>query len=326
MLPETMKKYSVIFDTNSYRNFVTNKSTDVVIADTKKLVQKGKTKNIKAFGSIIVALEMLGHLVEGESGFNYKDCLNGVISLGNHCLENPQKGPRILPHSYLQIAKSFFKQSNSQIEQRVKNLGGVINDFIKDPETALNHHNPQNTFEDIKNYLDSEELSFSNQIINLIKGVELEIKTKYPKIAKKDLRNKMLDYIEKGPFESFISMAIIYAVSINLNIKLTEEQIIDRAFNLNLEFPLSVGFFTWICKEIVDKNIDMQSKTSKQKRWNWLWDYHVSYAMSNNTLDQGEIILVTADQDMIDIITHHGYTNKVMDLDEYLNFIDFNDD
>ncbi|MEI7676917.1 MAG: hypothetical protein WCJ03_09070 [Bacteroidales bacterium] len=314
------KKYAVIFDTNAYRQFVTGKSTEETLVLTENLVELESKKDIKAFGSVIVGMEMLGNLSENEDGYNFKDCLNGVIAMGNHCYDETANSPRIVPQAYLHIAKSYFNQVPQEIEERTKNLGDVIFDFKLDHDKALVNHKKK-TFPDIKNYIDNEETIFSTQIIDLIEGVKQEIINKYPKIARKQLRAKLLDYIENGPFEPLIALAIIYAVAATLQLQLPQNEGLNKAFSLNTKFPLSVGFFRWISYKIVDGNIDMQSKTSKQKRWNWHWDYHVSFTISNSTLDDREVILVTSDGDMTEMLKDFGYPNRVFTLAEYLDFL-----
>jgi hypothetical protein len=158
--------------------------------------------------------------------------------------------------------------------------------------------------------------------MDLIEGVKQAILSKHPRIDRKNLRLKMLDYIENGAFEPMIAIAIITAASITLNKPLTGDQIFEKAKNMNLELPLSVGFYRWICYKIVHDSINMQSKTSKVKRWNWMWDYHVSFPISDNTLNNREITLITSDADIITLLKDFGYTNRVMQLSDYLNYID----
>lgn len=315
------KNYAVIFDTNSYRQFVLGKSTDEVLSNVEELIQSEEKKHIKAYGSVIVGMELLANLSEGEDGFNYKDCLNGVIAMGNHCFDKTGEGPRIIPQAYLHLTRSFFGIVPPEVEERTQNLGGVINDLKRNYTEALVYHNQKNTFENIKSYIQAEEAQFSTQIVDLIDGARNELKNKHPRIAPKQLRTKLLDYIDNGPFEPFIALAMIYAIAATLGLQIPKNEGINRAFSLNMNFPLSVGFYRWICHKIVDDNIDMQSKSSKEKRWNWLWDYHVSFAMSDGTLDGREVILITSDGDMTEMLADFGYSNRVMTIQEYLEFL-----
>jgi len=237
------KKLAVVFDTNSYRQFVVGKTTEQVIADIADLKIAESKKSIIPFGIMVVGMEMLANLSEGEDGFNYKDCLNGVVAMGHHCFDENLKAPRIVPQPYLHLTRSFFGIVPAEIEFRAKNMGGVVDDFRINLAKAVDHHKTKGTFEQIKEYVNKEEIKFSTDIVDLINGARQEILRKHPKIAPKQLRTKLLDYIENGPFEPFVALAIIYAVSITLQLQLPKEEGIKRAMSMHLEFPLSVGFY-----------------------------------------------------------------------------------
>ena len=316
------RTFATGFDTNSYRGFVKGKSTNQVLADIAELKKAEAKKNIKAFGIMIVGTEMLGNLVEGVGGPNYNDCLNGVIAMANHCFDETILRPRIIPPPYLHITKSFFGTVPSEYEKNVLSMSGVVHDFKVDYIKAIEEHTKSSTFEDIKNYLASQETTFATDIISFIEGAKLEVKTKNPLVTSpKEIKKLLLDFINNGDYETFLSLAIIKATEVALNVSISNEEISKRAAALRLAFPLSVGFYKWISNEIVDKNIDMQSNKSKKKRWNWLWDYQVSFIMSDNTLDNRETIIVTADKDMTDMLKHFGYQTKVKTLPEYLAFL-----
>ncbi|MCP9762305.1 hypothetical protein [Lacihabitans soyangensis] len=117
-----VKNTAVIFDTNSYRNFVIGKSTNTVLTDIQALREKEREKNIIAFGSQVVGMEMLANLAEGPTGFNYTDCLNGVIAMAHHCFDYSDVAPRIIPHPYLHITRPFFGIIPPVIEQRSQKL------------------------------------------------------------------------------------------------------------------------------------------------------------------------------------------------------------
>jgi hypothetical protein len=315
------KEIAVVFDTNSYRNFVRGMSSDEVlevIGDLKRVESK---KNICPFGITIVGLEMLANLCEGDLGFNFKDCLNGLIAMSNHCYDEKDNEPRIVSPPYLNLTRSFFNMVPKNYEDGVKNIAGVIHDFKIDYKKALEHHEKTSTFLKIKNYFDKEELQFSTEIIKLIDSAKTEVRTKYPRIDSRQFRIKLLDFFVNGPYEPLIAIAIIYEIALSLQIQLQKIETLDMAKSMHQEFPLSVGFYKWISYKIIEGNIDMQSKTSKEKRWNWLWDYQVTFLINNHTIDNKDVILVTSDKDIIEMLDSFGYKNKVLTLTEYLDYI-----
>lgn len=311
---------AVVFDTNSYRQLVEGKTTETVLSEITEIKRLETSKNIDAYGVMIVGMEMLSNLVEGEKGFNYKDCVNGVIAMGNHCYDDNQKMPKIIPQPYLHISRAFFNTVPADIELGARNLGGVIHDFKIDYQKAIGYHNGLGTFNNIKTYVDMEETKFSVDIMKLIDGAKQEILKVHPGIAQKQLREKLLTYIQEK-FEPHIALAIVYAIAQTLHIQLTGEEFVKIAFSMNSEFPLSVGFYRWISYKIVSDNIDMQSKTSREKRWNWIWDYQVSFLISHNTIDNKEVVLVTSDNDLVQMLSDFGYQNKVLNITDYLNYL-----
>lgn len=312
---------AVFFDTNSYRYLVTGKSSLDAIAAVEEIKKLEAAKNIAGYGIMIVGMEMLANLSEGPSGFNYADCLNGIIAMGKHCYDDHLKMVRVTPQPYLHLCKAYFNQVPIEMENRAKNMSGVINDFQVDLPATLAFHTAKSTFDQIKAYVDQEELMFSTDIAQMIEGAKQAIIDKHPKIAKRDLREKLLKFINDGAYEPFLALATITAVAITLGVQLSDQEITERAFHLNIHLPLSVGFYRWISNKIVQDNIDMQSKASKEKRWNWLWDAQVCFMISEHTIDERETILVTADTDIRHILSDFGYNIKVYTLPEYVAYL-----
>jgi hypothetical protein len=315
------KETAVVFDTNSYRNFVKGKAPEEVLKATEELKSAEKKKNILAFGITVVGLEMIANITEGENGFNYNDCLNGLISMSNHCYSDVDKEPRIVPPPYLHLTRSFFNTIPEAYENGVKNIGGVIHDFKLDYKKALEHHNNHSTFINVKSYFEKEELQFASEISKLIDSAKEDIRKKYPRIDARQFRTKILDFILNGPYLPLIALAIIIEIAESLQINLPKDELINRAKAMDQEFPLSVGFYKWISYKIVEGNINMQSKTSKEKRWNWLWDYQVTFLINEHKIDNKEVMLITYDKDIIEMLKNFGYKNKVLTLSEYLDYL-----
>jgi len=315
------KEIAVIFDTNSYRNLVNNKSIEQVQNEVFELKILESKKNIQAFGILAVGMELLGNLAEGAKGINFKDCLNGIFAMSNHCFDNNLNEPRIVPQPYLHITNSFFGVIPPEIEKRSKNMGGVIRDFKLDVNKAIEFHTNISTFEKINEYIAEEEKEFSNSILNMIEAAKQQIITKHPRIASRELKIKLLDFIENGLLEPILALAIMQATSISINANLPINELINRAFKLNLEYPLSVGFLSWVSYKIVHDNIDMHSKSSIEKRWNWAWDYQVTFVISDNTIADKEVILVTYDSDITEMLKDFGYYHKVFNLYQYLEYL-----
>jgi len=312
---------AVFFDTNSYRGFVTGKTPTQVVQDTNNLRVKEAAKDIKQFGVMIVAIEMLANLAAGSSSFGYNDCLNGVIAMARHCWDDANSEPRMVPPPYLHIAHSFFSSRIPSEEQKVLEVGGVLRDFVYDPIGAETHHATASTYANVKTYVDGEEASFSSLLTSLISGLEAHVKATNPKADAKTRRNILLQFIDKGSFEPMIAETLITEIAQRLKLALPQPEITSRAAALNQEFPVASGFFKWVCYQIVANNINMNSKKSVKSRWNWLWDYQVSFMLSNHTIDNRHVLLVTSDGDMTKMLNDLGFGHNVLTLEQYLNLL-----
>jgi hypothetical protein len=319
------KKIAVIFDTNSYRKLANCKSLEEALEQLKEIITLEKKKDIQTFGSVIVGMELLANLVEGENGFNYKDCLTGTILLANHCNDLERNATRFIPHVPLLLEYSLFGEViSSEVESNVLSLAGTVSDFRDDFQKAIAHHIKVDTFERIKLYLDLKEEEFAHQVQELINGAKKQIIFENPSSDEKVVRTKTLEFLQSDRFLKMMSMAVVKAIFINAKKDISDEELNSRGTFLRDYYPLTAGFYQWVCFEVYDKKIDLQSKTSKNKRWNWLWDYNVSFSISNSTISGREVILVTSDKDLTRAINDHGFGNRVMTLEEYLVYLKTN--
>lgn len=69
----------------------------------------------------------------------------------------------------------------------------------------------------------------------------------------------------------------------------------------------------------------MFSKTSQKKRWNWIWDYQVTFLISDLSVHGKMPFVVTADEDIHEVLRNNGYGDRVMKLPEYLHRLSFPD-
>lgn len=317
----TVKEFTVLFDTNAYRQFVSGKTKEQVLQDTKKLRAAEAKKSIHACGVMVVALEMLGNLVEDENGFNYADCLNGLLAMISHCLDEEKQLPHIVPHADIQIARSFFNTVPVEMENQVHDLIRVATNLRINREESLRLYNEKNTFSELKDFIDNTERQFADTIVNLIKFAEAEVIKEKPNLTTAQLRKQVLKFIANGGLRPVVGGKIILSVMEQLQLNLFFMEFVNKAKALERELPLTIGFMDWVCYKVVEGNIDMQSNQSKKKRWNWYWDFQVAFLINEHPIDERETILVTSDGDLIQILKDYGYGNKVLTITEYLKYL-----
>lgn len=317
------ERYVVVFDTNSYRNLIRHKKLGEVKEYIEQIRLKEASKNIVAYATPVVGMEMMVNLAGPGKGVHYDDCLKGLVAMANHCIDETKKVIHTIPHQFLHVAQNFFDVSVPRIELISKNMALVIADFRDEYLMAEEGHQLKGTFTDLKKYVDGEERQWVDDINNYIEAVRLEVSKKYPSLDPKQERIKMLEYIDSGLFVPFIALKIIFSIAQFLQMPMTAEEHAYKGYILPRVFPFSVLFYQWICHRIVNDNIDMQNKRSRNTRWNWRWDYEVSFLINDHPLANRYLFLVTSDGDMTKMLHEYGYKEKVMDLDTYLGFLDW---
>ena len=321
---ETMnsEKYAVVFDTNSYRNLIRETAIEDIETTIAQIKEKEARKNIMAKATSAVASEMLANLAGPGKSPHYDDCLKGLIAMANHCCEEAENTMHIIPLPYLHLTINFFETSHPYAELITKNMAGVIGDFKIDYLKAVEGHLLKETFTKLKDYIDGEEPRWISEVESFIELARHEALKSNPSISGKDLRDKMLEFIDSGLFVPRISMAIIHSIAKSLQIKMTGHEHATMGWILPQMFPLSVAFYQWICRKIVMDKIDLRNKKSRETRWNWRWDYEVSFLINDHLLNGRIVILVTSDKDMTRMLQKYGYGGRVIDLNKYIEFLD----
>lgn len=317
------EKYAVVFDTNSYRNLIRETAIEDIEASIAQIKEKEARKNIMAKATPVVASEMLANLAGPGKSPHYDECLKGLIAMANHCCEEANNTMHVIPLPYLHLTINFFETSHPYAELITKNMAEVIGDFKIDYLKAVEGHLLKDTFTKIKDYIDVEEPRWINEVESFIELARHEALKSDPSITGKDLRDKMLEFIDSGLFVPRISMAIIYSIAKSLKIKMTGPEHATKSWILPQMFPLSVAFYQWICRRIVMDKIDLRNKKSRETRWNWRWDYEVSFLMNDHLLNGRIVLLVTSDKDMTRMLQKYGYGPRVLTLESYLGFLDY---
>src|SRR5690242_16134892 len=103
-------------------------------------------------------------------------------------------------------------------------MAGVIGDFKYDYLKAIEGHQFADTFCKLREYIDDEEPRWIREVEGFIELARNEAFKFNPLINGKDLRDKMLEFIDSGLFVPRISMAIIFSLANSLQIKMTGKE------------------------------------------------------------------------------------------------------
>jgi hypothetical protein len=186
------EKFSVVFDTNSYKNLIRGTAIEDIEASIGQLKEKEARKNIMAKATPVVASEMLANLAGPGKSLHYDECLKGLIAMANHCCEEAENTMHIIPLPYLHITIDFFDASPPAVELITRNLAGVIGDFKYDYLKTIEGHQFADTFAKLRAYIDGEEPRWIREVESFVELARREELKSDPSINAKDLRDKML--------------------------------------------------------------------------------------------------------------------------------------
>jgi len=316
------EKISVFFDTNSYRQVVLDKTETEIISLFEEISIAEKRNNIEAISTFTVNLELMANLVEGESGINYKNCLNSLQFLSYHCYDLEKEEIRVCAIPFFQVSAMMFGALPISYNKSSQKFSKLIESFKsfenKSPKIS------KEVYEFVKDNLQKHELGFATSLAGLISAANFGMEKIYPNLDSKTRRKKLLDYFKDDSYAQHLSLQTLKIISKNLEIQLPEAELQKRAYFLRTQLPLSSGFFQWILCKVIQDNIDIFSKNSRAKRWNWLWDYQISYVISKSTINEGKMLIITSDKEMIEILKINQLQENVMTISEYLKFLNIN--
>jgi hypothetical protein len=332
---------AVVFDTNAYRNAVRGKTTDEIVIYFSRLRELEKKKNVKAICSVFTGYELLPYLSksykEGSlkewlksivtfgmyKSESYKECYKSIIALGTHCWDDNTTPPGIpsIPQTSLLITWSFFdKRVNEETQRRNKNLIGVLQDIYKLREKGIKYH--KSSLKEIAKDIQTKEKAFADKMTFLVAELEKIILLQNPGRDKETIKHITTEALKGEEFRIVMAKALLSIYGSTVGITLSDEKLLEGAKILNEKLPITAGFHIWVCHEVYSKSLDLYSKKSRNKRWNWLWDAEISCAISESTINGRETWLVTGDKPMTEVLIKYGYQNRVMTLEKYLAFLE----
>ncbi len=261
---------------------------------------------------------MVANLVEGVKGFNYLDCLNSLQFLTQHCFDSNRNQIRISPVPFFQISSIIFETLPTDFDKETKKISTLFESFRS---FNCKPNISKEFYEFAKSTLNKHEQNFSQSLTGLIEASKYRIEKIHPDKDSKFKTKKLIEYFESESYSQHLSLRLLKLVAKQLNITLAEQELQNRAYFLRNKLPLSTAFPQWILCKVIKDNIDMNSKKSKAKRWNWVWDYQISFMISQNYIDKKKIIIVTSDKEIVEVINSKGLQDNVMNVHEYLNFL-----
>lgn len=308
----------ILFDTNSYRNFVKNKTTQEVIDSTLKLKKLEIDQNIESNASIIAIFEMLANLGKEKTNDNFIECLKGLISASYHCFNGEKYS--VIPYSVPLFTYFLHQEVPRNIENNMQGMLGVLDNIKNDSEKAIERH--KEDFKNYKEYISEIESNYSKLLKSFLEQIENYVDEKFPNIQSKHKRMKKLEYLDSEKFLNDFSYGVVELMNDKLGKSVEKKELDKMVLEFNETFPFSNKFYKYVLNELIFKDIDLDSKNSLKKRLNWVWDYNIGIVLANSTIRAKKTFMVTQDTDLLEVIGNLE-DSRVMTLNEYFFIIGY---
>jgi hypothetical protein len=311
--------YSVIFDTNAYRNLVYDtKNLEEVSLKISNIKKLEKSKNVTTLISPTVGRELLSHIVD-KNDRNYNNCIKAIKAMYEHCTNNDGTY-NLLATPEIQIARDLFYVENTPAIESAKAICQMLYHFSKDQSDTI-----FNTFDKNlklnKDHIITTEQLLSDDIYKWIRLID-PAATSW-KVFENDekKRKKLLSYLDSQKFDIEIAAAFLCAIDINIAEKglisngIKQEKIQDMIKKFIEMYKTPISLQRHFYKQFIFCSFDLSADTS---RCNFIWDIHILYA-AGQTINNSPTILITNDKAMTNEVTK--VCAPIMKYDDYMKFL-----
>jgi len=308
---------SVIFDTNAYRYFTSGKDFNTCMVDMMQIKLKEEQKEINAFVSPVVLMELFAHLSDTTDP-HYENCKNAAAVAYLHSQVKDSEDYRLLADPESLLVKLMFNEEIAGQRENCHYLGTLAYNIYKNPDEKYIDNFREN-FKLISAHVRQSEDNFIAATYRYIVLHNNPNAIDWSGIKdNKQLRKDFLARVNSDDFllEGAKLQVLKACISAGVDPSLINDWK-DRAKAIMDVFPSPLYLNREIMRRIAISGCDLNSV--KKKRGNWLWDILILHnCAKNSTFNDKEALLVTSDGDMIDAANSAGLNDKVMRFDDYI--------
>lgn len=307
----------VVFDTNVYRNIVSQKSESESVQLIKSIRDKELEKGIIPMMSSTVAMELIKHLHDDKNSRPFKSCALASKIMYKHTGDS--ENFRMLPLPENQIAMAFFGIYNKKATDTQHNLGRLLYLLSTNFDEALEKYSAQ--IKQVKQFIENGEKTYIECMNALCKQIDPSF-LNWPPFQNNDKKRKeFLDFVRSKSFYEQTAKALLCAVEQDLiaqgeRINISDSKRFEQISNFIKNYEIPLNFRSWVWSQFVNGDFDPQKKS----RANYLWDEYILH-FANQTASGKPILLVTSDTKMIDAAKRVNSNCLIKNYDEYLKFL-----
>ena len=308
----------VLFDTNAYRDLSSRKTYDDVVKDINTIIEAEAKKDIKAFMSTTVALELMYHLSDPATWNSYRSCINAAPAMYLHCKEN--NSFRVLPLPEVQIAKAYFGVDNTKSISTQEAIGQIFYDLSTgDPNKVVQKHKANIT--KAHDFIVQAEAAIAEEVDKYLTYSDPNYKHDWnPFVNDQSNRTKYLNMIRSEDFLNTSAYCMLAAVafylnSVRLNVKMPEGEEQKHMIEIfKQDYSVALYFRQKFCEYAANGGFDV----TKDSRANYRWDEYILHC-AGHSVNGEPIMIVTTDGNMTTAMEKFNVPH--MSLVEYLNYI-----
>lgn len=310
----------VIFDTNAYRNLVTDKDINDYKNDVNDFKEIEEKNDISALMHPIVIKELLYH-VAGERNKLHYTCLNALKAMYFHCGNETQYA--VLADFDLQLSNFFYKVVDPNRERIDRQLGEIVAALaLHDNEKVLTKY--QFNLKQIREQIKETEDFFKEQLKVFIHKIDPECDS-WSILQNDDAkRADAIKYFNSEEIEDEISLGYVSMVHDHLLSKRlitsdTADELKRKADIFKEVFQVPIKLYKEVLKKFVQPDFNMDTKS----RENFVWDIHIMFTVGDHILSgtNSSLYLITSDKEMRNAAKAVDFSTKVFSFPEYYEVI-----
>jgi len=318
----------VLFDTNAYRGFVSKSNNSDYSSQIDQLITCERKKGIKPIALNYVMMELISHLSDPTDP-HFTNCMTSLCALARHTWNYGDS----------------TEASNNGINSLLDHEGTIARELIGvNPEQSIKQSKiisalAAHIYKNAPNITDKEALKQISMISTVVNDQEsVWVQNMKSAIALYDpdgadewtlgkdadkAQKKLRKYILSDDFRQTYARVIVENILKNYDQVVDAEKVKDMSRHIADQFEVPLRLISTVWSKIASKR-GYTLEHHKEKRGNYIWDFAICFAIGkNHSIDSADMLVVTDDRRIREAAQETEIPERVMRLDEYLNFVGY---
>ncbi len=308
-----MNNIAVVLDTNVYRDISDKNSVIDPIAEIEKYLVAMKSRNIGAYASPFVLMELAAHLADTTDP-DYDECRLALRAQHHVCSISSGEQLKTIMDSESLVLKALYNiilpESSTTTEQLAK-----LSRYIYENTPGVLDEKRIIECKQLKSHLDQIETQFVSDMWQYVVQQLKPATTGWAPLENdKSTRNVVLESINSRGMPSFIAHAFVIKAMVQAKRNESATDITAKAKWISGKFNTSIQLYREILKRIVETGCNID----KPERRNWIWDMQIAFGVGQMIGDDNkELHLVSTDKAILQAAENAGSRRYVHSLAEF---------